>query len=63
MRERMTTFLRSENGAVTVDWVVLTAAMIGLGMLIVTPIAISTDSASQGVADHIADLDTDYRNN
>jgi hypothetical protein len=26
------TFLASESGAVTVDWVVLTAAMVGLGM-------------------------------
>lgn len=25
-------FLRSESGAVTVDWVVLTAALVGLGM-------------------------------
>jgi Flp pilus assembly pilin Flp len=26
------TFAKSESGAVTVDWVVLTAAMVGLGM-------------------------------
>jgi Flp pilus assembly pilin Flp len=25
-------FAKSESGAVTVDWVVLTAAMVGLGM-------------------------------
>jgi len=26
------TFLRDENGAVTVDWVVLCAALVGLGL-------------------------------
>ncbi|MDJ0637536.1 MAG: hypothetical protein QNJ20_01780 [Paracoccaceae bacterium] len=32
-------FARSEDGAVTVDWVVLTAAIIGMGMAIVALIA------------------------
>jgi len=63
MRKHLDTFLRSENGAVTVDWVVLTAAVVGLGMLVLTPIAFSTDSAFQRVANSIADLDTDSSNN
>jgi Flp pilus assembly pilin Flp len=29
-------FLKDEAGAVTVDWVVLTAAVVGLGMVIFT---------------------------
>ena len=35
---RLRQFLRSEDGAVTVDWVVLTAAVIGLGFAVVRPI-------------------------
>ena len=32
-------FLVSEDGAVTVDWVVLTAAIIGLGLVVITSVA------------------------
>ena len=28
------TFLNSESGAVTVDWVVLTAAIVGIGLIV-----------------------------
>ena len=38
----ITRFLRDETGAVSVDWVVLTAATVGLGMAVV-------DAASQGM--------------
>ena len=31
---RLSAFLKDETGAVTVDWVVLTAAVVGLGLLI-----------------------------
>jgi hypothetical protein len=29
-------FAKNESGAVTVDWVVLTAAIVGLGMLVIS---------------------------
>ncbi len=32
------TFKNDESGAVTVDWVVLTAALVGLGLLIINTI-------------------------
>ena len=32
-------FLKSEDGAVTVDWVVLTAAIIGLGLVVIGSVA------------------------
>ena len=35
----LTNFLKSEDGAVTVDWVVLTAAIIGLGLVVITTVA------------------------
>lgn len=40
-------FGNSEDGAITVDWVVLTAAIVGLGVAVVTIIAGgATDNAS-----------------
>lgn len=32
-------FQRDENGAVTVDWVVLTAAVVGLGVAVLTVVS------------------------
>jgi len=46
-------FVTVEDGAVTVDWVVLCAAVIGLGMLVLTPIAFSANSSASGIADYI----------
>lgn len=41
---KFSAFLKDESGAVTVDWVVLTAAIVGLGLVVFTYIqpAIST---------------------
>ncbi|MFK7875833.1 MAG: hypothetical protein AB8B71_08615 [Paracoccaceae bacterium] len=36
MFEKWAEFLRNENGAVTVDWVVLSAAIVGLGVAVAT---------------------------
>ena len=33
------TFARDEDGAVTVDWVVLTAAVVGLGIAVLTAVS------------------------
>ena len=35
MRRFLKNFAQDQSGAVTVDWVVLTAAVVGLGLLIV----------------------------
>ena len=42
-------FARDEDGAVTVDWVVLTAAIVGLGVAVMT-------SVSGGVGDLAGDI-------
>lgn len=55
-------FAREESGAVTVDWVVLTAAIVGLGMVVLVPVAFSTDSSAQGVADYISNINVGYDN-
>ncbi|MGP3722654.1 Flp family type IVb pilin [Cereibacter sphaeroides] len=46
------TFRNDEDGAVTVDWVVLTAAIVGLGIVVVTTV-------STGLRDAATDLVTD----
>ena len=39
-------FRKDEDGAVTVDWVVLTAAVVGLGIAAVTTVSNGIDSAA-----------------
>lgn len=46
-------FLSDEDGAVTVDWVVLSAAVIGLGMVVLIPVAFSVESSTAKVSDDI----------
>ncbi len=41
---RLKSFAYSESGAVTVDWVVLTAALVGLGLAV-------TNTVSSGLSD------------
>ena len=62
MTNQAKTFLETEDGAITVDWVVLSAAVIGMGMLVLVPIAFSTESSTQGVADDIGDMPVGYDN-
>lgn len=53
MRSKLANFRCDEAGAVTVDWVVLTAAIVGLAFLALNPIASSTDNLSSAVATNI----------
>jgi len=46
------TFKNDESGAVTVDWVVLTAAIVGLGLVVMT-------SVSGGIEDVTTSITTD----
>lgn len=55
-------FLADESGAVTVDWVVLSAAVVGLGMVVLIPVAFSADSSAGGIANYISTLDVGYDN-
>ena len=47
-------FFASESGAVTVDWVVLTAAVVGLAIAAYTSIETNTLSLSDSVANAMA---------
>lgn len=59
----ITRFLRREDGAVTVDWVVLSAAIIGLGMVVLIPVAFSTESSTREIANKIQNQPVGYGNN
>ena len=48
------TFHAEEDGAVTVDWVVLTAAIVGLGIAVLTTV-------SGGAEDLADDIDAELR--
>lgn len=48
-------FKNDESGAVTVDWVVLTAAIVGLGIVVINTISPSIDSTAAQIA---SDLDS-----
>ena len=43
-------FSKDECGAVTVDWVVLTAAIVGLGMVVVTSVGGGIETMGGGIA-------------
>ena len=49
------TFLNDESGAVTVDWVVLTAAIVGLGIAVLTSVGGGTTTLAGKISDSRAD--------
>ena len=51
------TFCRDEDGAVTVDWVVLTAAIVGLGIAVLTSVSGGTTSLADKIS-HVFGADT-----
>lgn len=46
-------FLESESGAVTVDWVVLTAAVASLALLVVLTIGTPAVQFGRDIGDHV----------
>jgi Flp pilus assembly pilin Flp len=48
-------FKNDEAGAVTVDWVVLTAAIVGLGLVVMTTVSGGLRTAATGI---VTDLGT-----
>ncbi len=48
------TFQRDEDGAVTVDWVVLTAAIVGLGIAVLTTVGDATDDYADKIGAHLS---------
>ena len=47
-------FLKDESGAVTVDWVVLTAAIVGLGIAVLSTVGDGTTDLADKVSSHLS---------
>ena len=52
------TFKNDESGAVTVDWVVLTAALVGLGLLVIGVVSGGLETASGTIDDSLRSAST-----
>lgn len=50
-------FLKSETGAVTVDWVVLTAALVGLGLAVMTVVSGGIENLAQEIGQFLTDIE------
>lgn len=47
-------FMKDEDGAVTVDWVVLTAAVVALGVAAVATVGGSIDTVATGISSAVS---------
>ena len=48
-------FIKNEDGAVTVDWVVLTAAIVGLGVVVITSVGVGVEQLSENISTEVGD--------
>ena len=46
-------FIKDDSGAVTVDWVVLTAAIVGIAIAVITLISGGVETASEGIDEEL----------
>lgn len=54
---RLHSFISSETGAITVDWVVLTAAMVGLALAVMSVVSGGLEELSRNVAQFLANIE------
>nr|WP_319247327.1 pilus assembly protein [uncultured Celeribacter sp.] len=54
--EMIKTFSRKDDGAVTVDWVVLTAAVVGLGIAVLATVSNSTTGLGDDISTAIGSV-------
>ncbi|WP_039019981.1 Flp family type IVb pilin [Halocynthiibacter namhaensis] len=52
-------FANDESGAVTVDWVVLTAAIVGLGIVISQTVGTGANTAAANIAAELGKIQPD----
>ena len=57
IRSLMKRFHRDEDGAVTVDWVVLTAAIVALGVAVLLAVTDSTNDLAGKIGEAILSVD------
>lgn len=53
------TFRADEDGAVTVDWVVLTAAIVGLGIAVLSTVSGGADQLATEIGTELGNVDVD----
>jgi len=58
MKKFLNTFVKDEDGAVTVDWVVLTAAIVGIALAIIAVVRTSLNTAATSIGVAITDAMT-----
>ena len=51
---KIASFRRGQDGAVTVDWVVLTAAIVGLGLVVVNTVGNGVNDMGENIAGNLA---------
>ena len=56
-------FKSDESGAVTVDWVVLTAAIVGLGMVVMTTVGGGIEGLGAEIVTDLEGRSSGYGNN
>ena len=54
LTSRIKTFASDDSGAVTVDWVVLTAAIVGLGLAVVTSVRSGVSSLGTNISNSLS---------
>lgn len=54
MLNSINTFINDESGAVTVDWVVLTAALVGLGLAVMSVVSGGIENLSSDIGQSLA---------
>ena len=54
MLDFIKTFRADEDGAVTVDWVVLTAAIVGLGIAVIATVRTGTTNMAGDISTNLA---------
>jgi Flp pilus assembly pilin Flp len=57
MRHYLTRFWDEQSGAVTVDWVVLTAAMAGFGFAVASIITTAANDPADGMGARLAEME------
>jgi Flp pilus assembly pilin Flp len=55
-------FKSDESGAVTVDWVVLTAAIVGLGMVVMTTVGGGIEGLGDAIVADLGERAAGYEN-
>ena len=62
LRKLFKSFRADESGAVTVDWVVLTAAIVGLGMVVMKTVGGGITQLSEGIVTNLEGRQVGYEN-